>query len=151
MLDDIDRIMRIMECAFDPLWGEAWNRRQITDSLSMPNTHYRLAEPVGNDNGEASNSAGFTLVRSAPGEEELLLIAVDPACRGRGIGRRLIEAIIADARTRNAERMFLEMRADNPAETLYRKAGFLPIGRRPDYYRRADGVRVDAITFGLAL
>ena len=35
----IDRIMAVMEAAFDPAYGEAWNRRQVTDALAMPNTH----------------------------------------------------------------------------------------------------------------
>ncbi|MEO0057507.1 MAG: hypothetical protein RIT17_960, partial [Pseudomonadota bacterium] len=32
----IDRIMAVMEAAFDPAYGEAWNRRQVADALSMP-------------------------------------------------------------------------------------------------------------------
>jgi [ribosomal protein S18]-alanine N-acetyltransferase len=41
-LDDIDQIMRVMGCAFDPAFGEAWNRRQVEDSLVMGNCHYIL-------------------------------------------------------------------------------------------------------------
>ena len=50
-----------------------------------------------------------------------------------------------------AESIFLEMRANNPAETLYRECGFEPIGRRVDYYRTADGTPLDAITFARKL
>ena len=42
MGDDLDRIMAVMEAAFDPRWGEAWNRKQVSDSLAMPTTFYRL-------------------------------------------------------------------------------------------------------------
>lgn len=47
--------------------------------------------------------------------------------------------------------MFLEMRANNPAERIYRAAGFERIGIRKDYYRTADGGKLDAITFGKIL
>ena len=140
MNDDVDRIMAIMQRAFEPVWGEAWNRRQITDSMIMPNIHHFVIP-----------EQGFTLVRAAPGEEELLLVAVDPRERGRGLGRSLVERAAQDARGRGAAHMFLEMRANNPAETLYRAMGFEPIGRRADYYRSSDTTRIDAITFRLIL
>ena len=141
MTDDLDRIMQVMEAAFDPVWGEAWTRSQVSDSLAFPHTHYRLICHAGEP------AAGFTLVRAAPGEEELLLIAVRPEYRSRGIGRRLLDGVLADARERGAERVFLEMRHNNPAARLYRGAGFEPIGRRRNYYRLPDGSRIDAITF----
>lgn len=146
MSEDLDQIMAVMDAAFEPAWGEAWNRRQVSDSLAFPHTHYRLASA------DASQpAAGFTLVRAAPGEEELLLIAVAPEYRGRGLGRQLLEQVLEDARDRGAERVFLEMRFNNPAVGLYQKLGFVPIGRRKDYYRLPDGSRIDAITFATEL
>ena len=94
---------------------------------------------------------GFALVRAAPGEEELLLIAVQPEFRGAGLAKRLLEQFTAAARERGAERIFLEMRENNPAEKLYRTFGFETIGRRPKYYSKSDGSRIDAITFGLCI
>lgn len=151
MQDDIDKIMEVMEVAFDPQWGEAWNRRQIFDSLSMPHNHYRLISADGAAPGDGQSAAGFSLIRVAPGEEELLLIGVRPELRGAGLGKRLLHHFTSDARSRDAEKIFLEMRANNPAEKLYRSLGFEPIGRRKDYYKAVDGVRLDAITFSLKL
>ncbi|MGN3973512.1 GNAT family N-acetyltransferase [Tsuneonella sp. SYSU-LHT278] len=145
--DDVDRIMAIMDVAFDPAWGEAWNRRQLSDSLAFAHTHYRLADFRGIAPAEGEPGAGFTLVRAAPGEEELLLVAVVPAARGRGLGAKLIRQAIEDARLRRAERLFLEARHNNPAIALYRKLGFEPIGCRKDYYRTSEGSKLDAITF----
>ena len=147
MKDDLDRIMEIMTTAFDPQWGEAWNRRQVADSLCMPNIHYTLVGADGLPPGEGEEAVGFTLVRAAPGEEELLLVAVDPRHRGQGLGRILLERFIADAGKRGADRVFLEMRYNNPAEKIYNSAGFQPIGRRREYYRLPNGKRIDAITF----
>lgn len=149
--DLIDQIMMVMESAFDPQWGEAWNRRQVTDSLMLSNTHALLLDAQGEEVVPLGPLAvGFTLSRTAPGEEELLLIAVLPEHRGRGIGRKLIERLAHDARARGAEFIFLEMRRGNPAENLYVAVGFEPVGLRKDYYLTKSGNRVDAITFRLS-
>ena len=147
MTDDLDRIMAVMEAAFDPAFGEAWTRRQVGDALVLPNTHYLLAGADGRAPREGEPAAGFVLSRGAADEEELLLIAVDPRRRGRGVGGILLERFIAAASARGAERLFLEMREGNPAESLYRRHGFANVGRRRAYYRRGTGAPLDAITF----
>lgn len=150
MSDDLDRIMAVMEAAFDPEFGEAWTRRQVGDALVLPNTYYLLAGPDGRAPGEGEEAVGFVLSRGAADEEELLLIAVDPRHRGRGIGAALLDRYVATARSRGAERLFLEMREGNPAESLYRRHGFARVGRRRAYYRRGTGVPLDAITFAFS-
>jgi len=144
----LDAIMAVMECAFDPYWREAWTRQQVANSLAMPHTHAILVDSRGCASPPSVESvAGFALSRRAPGEVELLLVAVLPGLRSRGLGGTLLALFEKDARSCGAERIFLEMRADNPAERLYRRAGFTPMGRRPDYYTTIDGGRLDAITF----
>ena len=146
-----------MEDAFDPAFGEAWNTRQIKDALAMPSTRGLVVDPSGNlipDESPMNNSqppAGFVLTRKAVDEEELLLIAVAPVFRRTGLGERLIHALFEHAEKSGTRQIFLEMRRGNPAIHLYEKVGFKPIGERPNYYRLANGERVDAITFGLAL
>lgn len=147
MIDDLDRIMAVMEAAFDPAFGEAWTRRQVSDALVMSNTHYLLAGTDGRAPREGEPAAGFTLSRGAADEEELLLIAVHPDHRGRGIGGVLLERFVAAAHARGARRLFLEMREGNRAEALYRSYGFESVGRRHHYYRRGSGSPLDAITF----
>ena len=149
-LDDIDRIMAVMAAAFDPAFGEAWNRRQVSDALVLPNTHYLLAGADGAEPRESEPAAGFVMSRGTLDEEELLLIAVDPRHRGRGVGTALMERFIAAAEARGATRLFLEMREGNPADSLYRRAGFEPIGRRRNYYRSAATGPLDAITYARA-
>lgn len=146
-LDDVDRIMAVIEAAFDPAYGEAWNRRQVADALALPNTHYLLAGADGEQPGPGQPAAGFVMSRGAMDEEELLLIAVDPQHRGRGVGTVLLRRFIAAAEARGAARLFLEMREGNPADSLYRRAGFEPVGRRRNYYRAATRGPLDAITY----
>ena len=145
--DPVDRIMEVMEAAFDPAYGEAWNRRQVSFMLSIGNGHCLLLDEHGRVPAEGAPAAGFILSRQAVEEEELLLIAVVPEFRRRGIASALIENLVADARSRRVKRLFLEMREGNPAEMLYRKHGFAPVGRRPNYYSHGEVTGIDAITF----
>ncbi|MBW8752893.1 MAG: GNAT family N-acetyltransferase [Sphingomonadales bacterium] len=146
-VDDIDRLMAIMGVAFDPAFGEAWTRRQVEDALVIGNCHYRLISLAGGEPEPSVPAAGFFLSRHGFEEEELLLFAIDPAWRRRGLGLALLGEFAKDARGRGARRLLLEMRRGNPAEALYRRFGFTPIGERPNYYRCHDGQKIDAITF----
>ncbi len=77
--------------------------------------------------------AGFAVSRqTAPGEWELLNVAIDPRERRRGIARRLLERALAGSRGE----WFLEVRESNTAaRDLYISLGFQPAGRREEYYR----------------
>ena len=145
--DHIDRIMAVMAAAFAPEYGEAWTRRQVEDALLIGDCHYRLIGPAGTTPGDDQPAAGFFLSRHGYEEEELLLLAVDPAHRRKGLASRLLDRLFRDAQERGAQRLLLEMRRGNPAELLYRAHGFMPIGERLKYYRTPGGERLDAITF----
>jgi len=147
--DAIDSIMAVMDAAFDPAFGEAWTRRQVSEALVMRGTFCLLAGPDGQAPSPGDPAVGFALSRGLLDEEELLLLAVIPTMRGRGIGQRLLERFVEAAQSRGATRMFLEMREGNEAEMLYRRAGFVNVGRRRHYYRRGHGAPMDAITFAL--
>jgi len=150
MNDDLDAIMAVMDAAFDPAFGEAWSRRQVEDALALPGTHYLLIGADGNPPARTP-AVGFALSRAVLDEEELLLLAVTPRYRTRGLGTKLLERFVAEARSRGARRLFLEMRDGNGAEGLYRRYGFASIGRRRHYYRRGSGGPRDAITFACML
>lgn len=145
--DDIDRIMAIMDIAFPPEFGEAWTRRQVEDACMMGSCHYALIGADGAAPMPGQAAAGFFLARHLVDEDELLLLAVAPLARNRGLGQTLLDQFAADARSRGSRRLILEMREDNPAEHLYRRCGFIDVGRRTKYYRRPDGSLRDAITF----
>ena len=61
----VDRIMVVMEAAFDPVYGEAWTRRQVADALTLANTHALVIDADGAviDEGSAAAPAGFVLTR----------------------------------------------------------------------------------------
>lgn len=141
-----------MVCAFPPEYGEAWNRRQISDALLLAGTHHALIAPDGSLASDPhATAAGFYLSRGLFDEEELLLFAIAPDWRRRGLGHALLTHFTEAARQRGKKRLFLEMRRNNPAGILYAAHGFRPIGIRPRYYRALNGDRIDAITQELVL
>jgi len=94
---------------------------------------------------------GYALLSIAADEAHLLNICVDPLSQTRGLGRQLLRAMVALARDRRAQRIFLEVRPSNtPALGLYESEGFNEIGRRPRYYPAADG-REDALVMAMEL
>ncbi len=68
------------------------------------------------------------------GTGEVKRMYVDSAWRGRGVGRALLETLIAHARTLGYHHLRLGTLGDmNAAQSLYRSLGFAPIERyRPD-------------------
>ncbi|WAT17885.1 GNAT family N-acetyltransferase [Aurantiacibacter sp. MUD11] len=147
MTDALDAIMLVMQEAFDDRYGEAWTRRQVADSLTLPGTHFTLVGIDPQTEFAAEDVRGFALTRQVLDEEEILLLAVRPAYRGKGVGKQLLQEVIDAARARSVRRLFLEMRDGNTAEHLYCGSGFEKIGFRKGYYRGAVGGPLDAITF----
>ncbi len=87
--------------------------------------------------------AGYAVLRIIAPEAEIENICVAPACRRSGVGEALMEEMLRLAAERDAERIFLEVRAHNePAKALYRKRGFVESYRRRNYYQ---GPTEDAI------
>jgi len=68
-----------------------------------------------------------------PDEIRVIDIALLPEYRGRGIGGRIMEAILAEAQnTEKAVRIHVEH--NNPAMRLYRRLGFTKIGDTGVYF-----------------
>ena len=92
---------------------------------------------------------GFLLARLIGEECELENIVVIDRRQRRGLGWKLIRALIDAARAQRAKRIFLEVRQSNAgARALYEKCDFAITGRRKSYYR--DPVE-DAVVYTLEL
>lgn len=143
---DLDDVMTVMRAAFGDRYGEAWTRSQCAGILPMSGVVMRIARDA-----EGGGAIGFSLVRSIAGESELLLLAVLPGWHREGIGTRLLDDFIDRARLDGLARVHLEVRDGNPAVAMYRAAGFVPVGRRRNYYRGVDGLRFDALTYAREL
>ncbi len=94
---------------------------------------------------ETGKILAYGIMSIAAREGHILTIVVQPERQGQGIGNMLLLHLLQIARRQQVEKMFLEVRPSNHAAiALYKKAGFSPIGRRPDYYPASHG-REDAI------
>ena len=80
------------------------------------------------------------LLDAGDGRFELAKMAVTGSHQGLGIGRRLIEAAIAEFLARGARELFLESNSKlRPAITLYESSGFVHAPRpAPSHYERSD-------------
>jgi ribosomal-protein-alanine N-acetyltransferase len=124
---------------------DPWSPQAIADVLAMPGASGCLAYC------RDGTPAAFLLALSLVPEVEILSIGVAPGARRRGLARRLIESLAELARRRGAREVHLEVAEDNrAARQLYAQAGFEPVGRRPNYYKRGDGA-VAALSLRLIL
>jgi [ribosomal protein S18]-alanine N-acetyltransferase len=83
----------------------------------------------------ASCIVGFLVAQHAASEWELENVVVSPSERRKGIGERLLKALLTAAHQTKSAAVFLEVRDSNrAARSLYVKAGFQPVGRRKSYY-----------------
>lgn len=93
-----------------------------------------------------SRLRGFVLSRVAADEAEILTIVVESALRHAGVGKDLLRAHLNQAATAGANRIFLEVDADNaPAIALYARLQFTKVGERKGYYKRPDGEAATAV------
>jgi ribosomal-protein-alanine N-acetyltransferase len=122
-------------------FAHPWSAEEIATLIANSSTVGAAAlDPV------TGRLRGFVLSRLAADEAEILTIAVDAAHQGKGVGRALLSENLRQAANARAKAMFLEVAEDNaPALTLYKRFGFVKVGERAGYYRRADGTRATAL------
>lgn len=96
-----------------------------------------LAAPGGiglgiEDRGEL---CGYAFFRTCLPESELLRLAVAPARRRQGLASQLLNSGLRTLADQGCDSCFLEVRAANQgALALYARSGFVPVGRRKNYY-----------------
>lgn len=109
---------------------EPWSARLFWSELGQVDTrHYVVALA---DTGPV----GWAGLCDYPDEAWVQTMAVVPAAQGRGLGGRLLVALLEEAERRRARVVCLEVRADNAAaQRLYARHGFVRTGVRRGYYR----------------
>ncbi len=94
---------------------------------------------------------GHAIMSVAAAEANILNLCIHPDMQGRGLGRKLLEQMLALARQQQADTAFLELRSSNRmASSLYDATGFNEIGLRQNYYPAKKG-REDAILMAKTL
>jgi ribosomal-protein-alanine N-acetyltransferase len=110
--------------------GLAWRYR--APSLRQLIAHAETVTLVAR-HGEAV--AGFGIMKYGEERAHLMLLAVRPDVRRRGVARRLVEWLTTSAATAGVATIHVELRAGNAgAYALYRTLGFEETLRVPGYY-----------------
>ena len=117
-----------------------------TDRIAARQFRYHLANPRAHMIVCADGGAviGYALVLQRGRTARLYSIAVDRAAQGRGIGTRLLKAVIKKAKDAGCAKMGLEVRArSSKVIALYAQHGFVKSADLPRYYGDgADGLRM---------
>ena len=130
----VTQVAALEKLCFSAPWSEA----SVAGELDNPLSVWLVCEDQG-------RVLGYVGSQTVLDETDMMNIAVLPEARRAGIGERLILSLIELLKDRGSRSLALEVRASNtPAISLYKKLGFLQVGRRPNYYR---GPREDALIF----
>jgi ribosomal-protein-alanine N-acetyltransferase len=108
--------------------GWSWVPSRIARHVRDPDSVVLLA-------GDGARVAAFAIMRFAAEDAHLDLLAVKPAYRRAGVGRRLIAWLEQSALVAGISVIYLEVRAGNEgARAFYEELGYRPIKRVRGYY-----------------
>lgn len=140
-LSDLTWVLEIERTSFPTPWSAAAYRHELQE-----NPYASLFVVKGS---RIPGIVGYASVWIVDQELRINNIAVHPHWRGRGIGARLLAFLLDQAVRHGCEEATLEVRPSNePALSIYRRAGFHEIGRRANYYMDTDE---DAVVMRLPL
>lgn len=108
----------------------SWTAEQLWSELAgVPATRWYVVAATGDD------VVGYAGVFVVPPEADVQTLAVAREAQGRGLGRRLLDALVDHAVGVGCTTLMLEVAAGNEAaQRLYAAAGFETIARRSRYY-----------------
>lgn len=147
--NDINCLMPIENACHSHPWSE----KTFTSCIGGRYFGEKLSEKLGDKLDEPKKIVGFYIGECVVDEATLMDICVQPGEQGKGFGKVLLIQFINQAKTKGAQKIWLEVRAKNiSAQMLYMNAGFIETGRRTGYYPSAKGFGYeDAIVMSLSL
>lgn len=122
----------------DEFRNAGWDAKEIDDLLasqfSMQDAYYRRHYPSGRFDVIVRGATGIGRLYHdwSGGAARVIDIALLPAYRGKGMGTRLMRAIVAEAARRTLP-VHLYVEFDNPVRALYRRLGFAGVGENGLY------------------
>jgi [ribosomal protein S18]-alanine N-acetyltransferase len=140
-LRDLDAVLAIEDAVYE----FPWTRGNFIDSMAAGYAAQVLRTADG-------GLCAYCVAMAGVQETHLLNLSVAPAWQRRGLGRGLLDALVADCRAANDLWLWLEVRESNRrAREIYRRYGFENSGWRRAYYPAAAGQREDACVMRLSI
>src|SRR3954453_15021126 len=125
-------IAEVMPIERDLFGAEKWSSAMFWNELAQ-RPYYLVAL----EDGAVAGYAGLAIVDKS--ESWVQNIAVRRASQRHGVGRELLEALLAEAARRGVGKTLLEVAVDNaPAQRLYAAHDFEPVGVRRGYYQPSN-------------
>ena len=100
---------------------------------------------------ENNQIIGFAICQTVLDEATLFNIAIVPSHQGNGLGKLLLNELIARLKKKGVQTLWLEVREANPARFLYEKIGFNEVDIRKNYYPKPSGGRENAVVMACYL
>ena len=100
---------------------------------------------------ENNQIIGFAICQTVLDEANLFNIAILPSHQGNGLGKLLLNELIARLKEKGVQTLWLEVRESNPARFLYEKIGFNEVDIRKNYYPKPSGGRENAVVMACYL
>lgn len=131
-LPDSEKIVEdIFEIEKEAFPYDGWSEKSIAETIG--NNDY-ICLGVFDDNADNIIN-GYLFLKKSFEECELVKIAINQAKQNRGLGHILLKNGIDMSLTNNCNKIFLEVRQSNQkAIKLYKKTGFMEIGKRKRFY-----------------
>ncbi len=110
-------------------FSDPWSENSVASELNNELSLWLVCE-------EGGKVLGYVGSQTVMGESDMMNVAVHPDCRSQGIATSLIVGLVEELRKRGSRCLTLEVRASNEnAIRVYRRLGFMEVGRRKNYYR----------------
>ena len=130
--EDLDTVLAIEHKSFSTPWTDTMFLSEMRQGPGSQLLVARLEK-------RPTTLAGYVGYRAVLEEMHIMIIAVAPAWRRRGIALHMLSQTMAQARQTGCVRAILEVRTSNlGAQQLYYRMGFAPVGVRPKYYSRPN-------------
>lgn len=125
-------ILRISELEKECFPDEPWSFQMLASSFGSESFYGIVAE----DGGEVVGYGGITVTFDSA---DIANVAVTEAFRHSGVGSSVLDELLSIAKSKGAEKVFLEVRVSNsPAMSMYLKHGFKGVYARTRYYSNGE-------------
>ncbi len=124
--EDLEQVSRLEASCF----SMPWSKKSFEEVLGKSDAVYVTAR-------EEEKVVGYCGAYVILDEADINQVAVEPSCRNKGIGRKMMEVLLQKLKRAGANAVTLEVRRSNEtAIALYESLGFVTEGIRKNFYEK---------------